>query len=275
MAEFYSATVRLFDRFCGPVLLRDSHITLPTSIPEQQRIVGLLDEAFAGLATATANAEQNFQNARALFESHLQSVFTERGEVWVNSTIGEVCTLKSGTTVPVAIERPQGDIPYVKVAEMTMPGNLDGVTTSIRFLNLSDIKPNWVIPAGAVIFPKRGGAILTNKKRLTLVEVCADLNIMSVIPSEQLTPEFLYLYFLTVDMRKLGTGSSIPQINNYDIAPLLIHFPESKAEQIEITQGLRAVEKECHMLASIYERKLTALEALKKSLLHEAFAGNL
>ena len=50
---------------------------------------------------------------------------------------------------------------------------------------------------------------------------------------------------------------------------------QSKAEQIEITQGLRAVEKECHMLASIYERKLTALEALKKSLLHEAFVGNL
>ena len=136
-------------------------------LPEQQRIVGLLDEAFAGLSTATANTEKNLQNTRALFESRLQSVFTERGEVWINSTIGEVCALKSGTTVPVAIERSQGDIPYVKVAEMTMPGNLDGVTTSIRFLNLSDVKPNWVIPAGAVIFPKRGGAILTNKKRLT------------------------------------------------------------------------------------------------------------
>ena len=66
-------------------------------LPEQQRIVGILDEAFEGIATAKANAEKNLQNARALFESHLQSVFTQRGEGWVEKTIGEVCILRSGT----------------------------------------------------------------------------------------------------------------------------------------------------------------------------------
>ena len=55
--------------------------------PEQQRIVGILDEAFDGIATAKANAEKNLQNARALFESHLQSVFTQRGKGWVGSTL--------------------------------------------------------------------------------------------------------------------------------------------------------------------------------------------
>ena len=55
-------------------------------LPEQQRIVGILDEAFEGIATAKANAEKNLQNARALFESHLQSVFTQRGEGWVRGT---------------------------------------------------------------------------------------------------------------------------------------------------------------------------------------------
>ena len=49
-------------------------------LPEQQRIVALLDEAFAGLATAKANAERNLQNSRAIFESYLQSVFSQRGE---------------------------------------------------------------------------------------------------------------------------------------------------------------------------------------------------
>ena len=60
------------------------------SLTEQQRIVGLLDEAFEGIATAKANAEKNLQNARALFESHLQSVFTQRGEGWVETTVGEI-----------------------------------------------------------------------------------------------------------------------------------------------------------------------------------------
>lgn len=189
-------------------------------LPEQQRIVTLLDEAFDGIAIAKANAEKNLQNTRAIFKSFLQSVFAQQGDGWVSTTVGDSCTLKSGTTVPVSIERPSGDIPYVKVAEMTLPDNQDGITTSIRFLDRPDVKPGWLIPKGAVIFPKRGGAILTNKKRLALVDMCADLNIMSVIPSESITPEFLYFYFLTVDMRKLGTGSSIPQINNYDITTL-------------------------------------------------------
>ena len=58
-------------------------------LPEQHRIVAILDEAFDGIATAKANAEKNLQNARALFESHLQSVFTERGEGWVETTVGQ------------------------------------------------------------------------------------------------------------------------------------------------------------------------------------------
>jgi hypothetical protein len=49
-------------------------------LPEQKRIVGILDEASEGIATAKANAEKNLQNARALFESHLQSVFMQLHE---------------------------------------------------------------------------------------------------------------------------------------------------------------------------------------------------
>lgn len=253
-------------------LLRELELRYPP-LPEQQRIVTLLDEAFDGIATARANAEQNLQNARAIFESHLQSVFTQQGDGWISTTIGNSCILKSGTTVPVSIEKSSGDIPYVKVAEMTLPDNQDGITTSIRFLNRADVKAGWLIPAGAVIFPKRGGAILTNKKRLALVDMCADLNIMSVIPTAKLTPEFLYFYFLTVDMRKLGTGSSIPQINNYDIAPLEIAFPDSTRKQAEIADSIRSLESECQALESIYHRKIAALDDLKKSLLHQAFAG--
>ena len=64
-------------------------IPLP-SPEEQQRIVAILDEAFDGIATAKANAEQNLQNARAIFESHLQSVFTQRGEGWVERHLHEI-----------------------------------------------------------------------------------------------------------------------------------------------------------------------------------------
>jgi type I restriction enzyme S subunit len=254
--------------------VRSQQISYPT-LQEQHRIVTLLDEAFADIATAKANAEKNLQNAREFFLNHLSEALQATGPDWVEATVGETCTLRSGTTVPTSIERPVGEIPYVKVAEMSMPENIEGICTSIRFLDRNDVKSGWLIPAGAVIFPKRGGAILTNKKRLTLVEMCADLNIMSVIPSDVLTPEFLYLYFLNVDMRKLGTGSSIPQINNYDIAPLKISFPKSKNKQVELTEKIRAIEAECQSLSVIYHQKLTALDDLKKSLLQQAFTGQL
>jgi len=255
--------------------LKEMDVHFPKSLPDQRRIVGLLDEAFAGIATAKANAEKNLQNARALFESHLQSVFTQRGRGWVESTIGETCTLKSGTTVSPNLERRVGEIPYLKVADMTFNGNENEIKTSSRFLLEADAKEIAIIPKGATIFPKRGGAILTNKKRITLVPICADLNIMAVIPSSRIDARLLYFYFLNVDMRKLGTGSSIPQINNYDIAPLKISFPESVNEQHKIMDKLELLREETQRLARLYERKLAALEALKKSLLHQAFAGEL
>jgi len=249
-------------------------ITYPP-LSEQQRIVGLLNEAFKGIATAKANAEKNLQNARALFVSHLQSVFTQCGPGWVETTIGEACVLKSGTTVSPMLEKPIGDVPYLKVADMTFVGNADKITTSSRFLCDEDVRESSIIPKGSTIFPKRGGAILTNKKRITSVSICADLNIMAVIPSSQIDSELLYLYFINVDMRKLGTGSTIPQINNYDVAPLLISFPAAISEQRKIVAELGELRKETQRLARLYERKLAALEALKKSLLHQAFSGEL
>jgi type I restriction enzyme S subunit len=254
--------------------LKEVSVPFPP-LPEQQRIVRILDEAFDGLATAKASAEKNRQNARALFERHLQTVFTRRGEGWVEKRLGDICILRSGTTVSAALEKPAGDLPYLKVADMTHPGNDVEIVSSSRFLNRVDIGEKAVLPPGTTIFPKRGGAILTNKKRLTAVPICADLNIMGVIPGKRLIPKYLYFYFFNVDMRRLGSGSSIPQINNYDIEPLVIPFPESGRQQAEIVAALDELSKETQRLASIYQQKLTALDELKKSLLHQAFSGQL
>ena len=67
-------------------------------LPEQQRIVTLLDEAFDGIATARAHAEKNLQNARAIFESHLQSVFMRRGDGWEDKTLDQVCIVERGSS---------------------------------------------------------------------------------------------------------------------------------------------------------------------------------
>lgn len=150
---------------------------------------------------------------------------------WLEKTIGEVCTLKSGTTINPKLEKNVGEIPYIKVADMNYLGNEIYITGSSRFLDKKDIGTGNFFPPGTTIFPKRGGAIATNKKRITVVPIYADLNIMGVIPSEILDPKFLYYFFLNTDLRLLGSGSSIPQLNNYDIAPLKILIPKIDEQQ--------------------------------------------
>ena len=259
--------------FTGEALKR-FRVPLP-SPPEQQRIVAILDEAFAGLATAIANVEQNLKNARDLFDSYLHSAFTHKGEGWVERAIGEICELQSGTTVDKRLERPTGDVPYLKVADMTFAGNAERILTSSRFLNRADIKAASVLPIGTTIFPKRGGAIATNKKRLTAVPICADLNIMGVLPSTAILPELVFMYFLSVDMRELGSGSSIPQINNYDVAPLKIHFPEANIAQKKLVHEFEEYQTAIKGLEEVYRQKISRLAEFKRSILEKAFSGEL
>ena len=77
--------------------LRGFLVPLP-SISEQQRIVSILDQAFEGIATAKANAEKNLKNARQLFESYLNSVFSQRGEGWEDRTLDQVCVVERGSS---------------------------------------------------------------------------------------------------------------------------------------------------------------------------------
>ena len=95
-------------------VVEDWPIILPVSLPEQQRIVALLDEAFAGLATAKANAEKNLQNARALFESHLQSVL--RCKKWEWKTLGDLCNdVEYGSS---AKSKKEGKVPVLRMGNI-------------------------------------------------------------------------------------------------------------------------------------------------------------
>ncbi len=96
-------------------VFRTLPLFVPSDLAEQQRIVGVLDEAFAGLATAQAHAAKNLQNARALFESHLQSVFTHRGKGWVEKKLGEIGRVSMCKRVFKEETTATGDIPFYKI----------------------------------------------------------------------------------------------------------------------------------------------------------------
>jgi type I restriction enzyme S subunit len=251
---------------------------IPIPLPplsEQKRIVAILDEAFEAIEKAKENTEQNLKNATELFESYLQGVFENKGDDWEEKIIKEVCELKSGTTISANLERSKGDVLYIKVGDMTLPNNEIEINTSSRFVNSNEIKFNQIIPRGAIIFPKRGGAIATNKKRKIVKPTIVDLNTMAIIPGNKIDTNYFFHWFALIDLNDISNGTSIPQINNYSFDDVKISFPKSKREQQTIVNQLDTLRAETQKLEGIYTQKLADLEELKKSLLQKAFAGEL
>jgi type I restriction enzyme S subunit len=254
--------------------IREVEIPLPP-LPEQQRIVSILDKAFAAIAKAKANAEQNLKNAKELFESYLQGVFENKGEGWEENVLKEVCELKSGTTISPSLERTEGDVLYTKVGDMNLPGNEVEINTSSRFVNSKEIKINQIIPEGAIIFPKRGGAIATNKKRKITKPTIVDLNTMAIIPSKKIDNDYFFHWFQLFDLNSISNGANIPQINNYSFDEVLIPYPKSLKAQKSIVEKVDTLSSETKKLEAIYQQKINDLEELKKSVLQKAFSGEL
>jgi type I restriction enzyme, S subunit len=127
-----SITGRMTGAAISRIILRDIKLaTIPIPpLSEQQRIVGVLDDALEAIATANGNTVRNVQHTRALFESQLNALLRERRGGWVETTLGDVCVLRSGTTLPKEIEKPSGEIPYLKVADMNLKDNVNGSTGS-------------------------------------------------------------------------------------------------------------------------------------------------
>jgi type I restriction enzyme, S subunit len=144
---------------------------------------------------------------------------------WEWSYLGQCFSLMSGTSFNKEKELESGQYIYVKVADMNLERNEVEITTSSRFLNPTTKELNALIPSGSIIFPKRGGAIATNKKRFVKNDLFVDLNVMAITPFEGINLDYAYGWLLGIDLAKLNSGTSVPQINNKDVAPLFFPIP--------------------------------------------------
>ena len=253
----------------------------PIPVPplaEQQRIVGVLDEAFEGLATAKANAEKNLQNARALFESHLQSVFTHRGPGWVEKRLDELCTFSSGGT-PSKINTSywSGKIPWISGRDMK------STRLSDSFLHISksavDESSTRMAAVGTLLILVRGMGLAHGAQIAELLVPCAfNQDIRGIHAKPNMLPRYLLFALREVinssDTVLSNAAHGTLKIDSNELQKVVIPFPPLE-QQRRIVTLIEALSEETQRLARLYERKLAALEALKKSLLHQAFTGEL
>lgn len=193
-------------------------------------------------------------------------------EGWGINLLKNVTVFKSGKTVSKDIEKGIGRILYLKVGDMNLKGNEKYITTSSRFVEFIDINENQIIPIGSIIFPKRGGAIATNKKRKIVSPTIVDLNIMAIGPSNKLYSEYLFYWLKSIDLRDFSNGTSIPQINNNSFDNLFIPFPNSLSEQKQIVEILDEAFIAIDQATANIEKNIQNAKELFQSKLNDIFS---
>jgi type I restriction enzyme S subunit len=268
--------------------LQSLRVSIPP-LPEQHRIVAILDEAFDGIATAKANAEKNLQNARVLFESHLQSVFTARGEGWVEKIVGEL--VADGVLVK-PFDGNHGEI---------HPRKTDYVESGVPFIMACDLQNGAVDTAGCKFIPRRladslrvgfakdGDVLISHKGTIGRSAVVnTDLDYIMLTPQvtsyrikdgARLLNRFVRYYFMSpVFQREMiaeaADGATRAYIGITKQLSLHFRFP-SIEDQVRMVETFDVLDREIQRLESLYQRKLAALDELTQSLLHQAFSGAL
>jgi type I restriction enzyme S subunit len=268
-----------FAKGVKPGINRNEVYSQVTSVPplaEQQRIRGILNDAFEGISAAKANAEKNFQNARAIFEGHLQSLFSRRP---VELALSEVTTdITDGDHSPPP-KAPTG-VPFITISDIVKR------TREVNFSNtfmvpeeyFRNLKPNKKPRVGDILYTVTGATlgipVLVKEQR----DFCFQRHIGLIRPKPNTDSGWLTYALLSPQFFRqatLGSTGAAQKTVSLSVLRQLKVPALSLAEQERIAGRLDFLAAETQRLSRLYERKLTALEALKKSLLHQAFAGGL
>jgi type I restriction enzyme S subunit len=246
-------------------------------IEEQKRIVAILDQAFADIDKARATAERNLKNARELFDSYLQSIFTRKGEGWRVTTLGEVCTsVEYGSS---AKSSKDGKIPVLRM------GNIQNgyfEWDKLVYSNNDEEIKKYLLNYNDVLFNRTNSPALVGKTAIYKGEMPALFAgyLIRIHRKENLLDADYLNYYLNsniaLDYGKTVVISSVNQanINGTKLKTYPISLPSLKEQQL-IVEQMNAMKEETQRLESIYKKKINALDELKKSILQKAFTGEL
>lgn len=249
------------------------------SLPEQKRIVAILNEAFAGIDQAIANTEKNLANAREVFESYLNGVFTRKGAGWETKIFGELCSFVRGPFGGSLKKSCFVDDGYAVYEQQHAINNQfhkiryfvdkDKFTEMSRF----ELRPGDLIMSCSGTMGKIA-IVPENIKRGIINQALLKLS-----PRQGLQAEFLKYWMESITFQEqISLHSKGAAIKNVASVKVLkqIKVPAPKITiQKGIVDNLDNFLEETRLLESIYQKKLTALAELKQSILQKAFTGEL
>lgn len=256
--------------------IKKTHFSYPP-LPEQKRIVAILDKAFAGIDKAIANTEKNLTNARELFTSYLEKVFAlDDGSHQV--TLSEIAThVTDGDHMPPP--KASEGIPFITIS------NINKHTREIDFSDTFKVPEVYFRNLKISRKPKNGDILYTVTGSYGIpvrvpvgVRFCFQRHIGLIRPKVGVNSTWLYYALLSPSVLKQATDGATGTAQKTVSLKVLrgIRLPNvSQAEQVLIAQKSDTLWGKVQRLESIYQQKLKALSELKQSFLQKAFSGEL
>lgn len=258
---------------------KEIKISFP-QLPEQKRIVSILDEAFEGIGTVVANTERNIANARELFEDYMNSVFIKGREGWAEKKLGNIATFKNGLNFTKDSKGEVIRIVGVKNFQKDFYVPTDRLETAQIDGRLS---ADYELRAGDILTVRSNG----NKQLIGRCILAKDVpektshsgfTIRIRATATEVLPTYLTYFLKSKSSREAliesGDGANISSLNQRALSSLPVSLPPF-SEQSAITERIQAIEVETKNLENIYRQKLNNLVELKQAVLQKAFAGEL
>ena len=229
--SFFDHAVRGSNGALSPRVKWEHMASFELNLPSIDDQKSLADKLWAAY-----ELKQSYIKMIAATDEMVKSRFIEMfGNRPKDTPIKKVCTVVSGKSIPTALEDIVGTIPYVKVGDFNMEANEKFITTSPRLVKAENAKLSKMIPIGSVIFAKNGAASMLNKKRLTKVECCIDMNTMGIVPDKSLIiPEFLLSVMEAMNTSALVRQGAVPSISPKAIEDTLIFLPTLREQSAYI-----------------------------------------
>ena len=258
---------------------RNMEISFPVSLPEQQRIVDILDQEFAKIDALKANAEKSLQAAKDLFQGTTDTMMSN-GQ-WRELSIGEIAKIKGGKRVPKGykLEKEPTAHRYIRVADFTDLGTIrtesvlyisDEVYKSIKAYTISS-KDVYISIAGTI---GKSGIIPDTLDGANLTE-----NACKLVLGPNFYNRFVFFATKTSSFKKqvetLTMQAAQPKLALTRLATIRVRVPSSIKEQETIVERLDGIADTIALLQQNYQKTLTLCDDLKQSLLCKAFNGDL
>lgn len=239
-------------------------------IQEQKEIVEILDQAFESIEKAKANIEKNIENAKELFQSKLNQIFSQTGNDWKETTLGAVTTLFQGLAINKKTQHllvQKSSLPLLRIKDLKN-------NTVSQYITESGFPINSLVNREEIIFTRTGslGLVFRGKKGVL------HNNSFKVVPDDSLTNDYLFWWLqhpaFTKKIIALSSKAAQPDITHKLFKQQTIRYPE-KAIQIKCFNEIEILNNHIQSVLLVYKEELKNLEEFKKSILQKAFSGEL